>query len=72
MPPIIASVLLALGTSLSTAMTAAYIISSIGASIVLGAVSRMIVSAATGHPTLSGSVASRSIETRQADEPFED
>jgi predicted phage tail protein len=74
MPPIIAvivTVLTAVGFSSLTALAIAPFVLSIGASLVLGAVSKMLQK----NPSSSGlasTLASRSIATVEADQPFED
>ncbi len=69
MPPIIAAISILLATIEATAIGTFLL--NIGASVVLGAISKLITKLTTSSPSLSSTVASRSIATRQA-EPFED
>jgi len=72
MPPIVAAivvVLTALGTSAATAAVLAPFILSIGASLVMGGISKLITKLSTSSPSITSTVASRTVTTRQSVAP---
>jgi predicted phage tail protein len=73
MPPIVAAIVVVLASVglTVTATGVSMFLLSIGASLVLGGISKLITKLTTSSPSISSTVASRSIATRQA-EPFED